>query len=107
MYPDIVLQRGDTVRLVGASDDVNAAADLIGFSIKPSKVVEYVYLGLGVLAGIQDSHAIGNVLLTVLGPIIVYAIQAPPGGFSGAESYRLKCPGQRNTMDTVVPDDRR
>jgi AspT/YidE/YbjL antiporter-like protein len=52
MYPQTELRAGDVVRFVGASEDVARAADLVGYSLVPSKLVDYIYLGLGVLAGI-------------------------------------------------------
>ena len=52
MYPQTEVHMGDVVRLVGAAEDVEAAADEIGYSLVPSKLVDYVYLGFGVLAGI-------------------------------------------------------
>jgi putative transport protein len=52
MYPQTEVQSGDVVRLIGAADDVEAAAAQIGYSLVPTKIVDYVYLGLGVLAGI-------------------------------------------------------
>jgi putative transport protein len=52
MYPQTELHSGDVVRIVGEAEDVAKAADLIGYSLVPSKLVDYVFLGLGVLAGI-------------------------------------------------------
>jgi putative transport protein len=52
MYPQTDLHSGDVVRIVGEAQDVAQAADLIGYSLVPSKLVDYVFLGLGVLAGI-------------------------------------------------------
>jgi len=52
MYPETEVQTGDVVRFVGAAVDVARAADEVGYSLVPSKLVDYVYLGLGVLAGI-------------------------------------------------------
>ena len=63
MYPDTEVHSGDVVRFVGAADDVARAADEIGYSLVPSKLVDYVYLGLGVLAGIL----VGMVTVSVAG----------------------------------------
>jgi putative transport protein len=52
MYPDMIAQSGDVVRFVGASEHVAQAAEEVGYSLVPSKLVDYVYLGFGVLAGI-------------------------------------------------------
>jgi AspT/YidE/YbjL antiporter-like protein len=48
---------------VGEAEDVAKAADLIGYSLVPSKLVDYVFLGLGVLAGIL----IGMITVSVAG----------------------------------------
>jgi AspT/YidE/YbjL antiporter-like protein len=63
MYPDTEAHSGDVVRLVGEAGDVARAADQIGYSLVPSKLVDYVYLGLGVLAGIL----IGMITVSVAG----------------------------------------
>jgi len=63
MYPQTELHSGDVVRIVGEAEDVAKAADLIGYSLVPSKLVDYVYLGLGVLAGIL----IGMITVSVAG----------------------------------------
>jgi aspartate-alanine antiporter len=52
MYPQTEVHIGDVVRIVGAAEDVEQAAGELGYSQVPSKVVDYVYLGLGVLVGI-------------------------------------------------------
>jgi aspartate-alanine antiporter len=52
MYPETVVQTGDVVRLVGSAEDVAKAADEIGYSLVPTKTVDYVYLGAGLLVGI-------------------------------------------------------
>ncbi|MDX1268728.1 MAG: TrkA C-terminal domain-containing protein, partial [Oceanisphaera sp.] len=62
-FPQTELHSGDVVRLVGAAEDVAKAADEIGYSQIPSKVVDYVYLGLGVLTGIL----IGMISVSVAG----------------------------------------
>ena len=63
MYPQTKLQTGDVAHLIGAAEDVEEAAKEIGYSLVPSKVVDYVYLGLGVLVGIL----VGMISLTVAG----------------------------------------
>jgi AspT/YidE/YbjL antiporter-like protein len=52
MYPETVVQTGDVVRLIGSAEDVAKAADEIGYSLVPTKTVDYVYLGAGLLVGI-------------------------------------------------------
>ena len=52
MYPQTEVHLGDVVRLVGAAEDVEQAARELGYSQVPSKVVDYVYLGSGMLVGI-------------------------------------------------------
>ncbi len=52
MYPQTEIHMGDVVRIVGAAEDVDQAARELGYSQVPSKVVDYVYLGLGLLTGI-------------------------------------------------------
>lgn len=63
MYPQTKLQTGDVAHLIGAAEDVEEAAKEIGYSLVPSKVVDYVYLGLGVLVGIL----VGMISLPVAG----------------------------------------
>jgi len=63
MYPATEANAGDVVRLVGETGDVARAADAIGYSLVPSKLVDYVYLGLGVLAGIL----LGMITVSVAG----------------------------------------
>jgi putative transport protein len=52
LRPETHLQAGDVVTLVGPVDQMQRAADAIGYSIEPSNQVDYVYLGLGIIAGI-------------------------------------------------------
>jgi len=52
MFPQTEVQAGDVVRLIGAAADVDRAAVEIGYSLIPSKAVDYVYLGIGLLAGV-------------------------------------------------------
>jgi AspT/YidE/YbjL antiporter-like protein len=63
MYPETEARSGDVVRLVGEAEDVAKAANQIGYSLVPSKLVDYVYLGLGVLAGIL----VGMITVSVAG----------------------------------------
>ncbi len=63
MFPQTKLQTGDVAHLIGAAEDVEEAAKEIGYSLVPSKVVDYVYLGLGVLVGIL----VGMISLPVAG----------------------------------------
>lgn len=52
MYPQTEVHAGDVVRLIGAAADVDRAAAEIGYSLIPSKAVDYVYLGIGLLVGV-------------------------------------------------------
>ena len=52
MRPGTHLQSGDVITLVGPADQMQSAADDIGYMIEPSNKVDYVYLGLGIIAGI-------------------------------------------------------
>ena len=52
MFPQTELHTGDVARLIGATEDVDQAAREIGYSLIPSRTVDYVYLGLGILVGI-------------------------------------------------------
>ncbi|WP_163338484.1 aspartate-alanine antiporter [Desulfopila sp. IMCC35008] len=52
MYPQTEVHAGDVVRLIGSAKDVDRAAEEIGYSLIPSKAVDYVYLGIGLLVGI-------------------------------------------------------
>jgi len=63
MYPETEVQTGDVVRFVGAAEDVARAANEVGYSLVPSKLVDYVYLGFGVLAGIL----LGMVTVSIAG----------------------------------------
>jgi putative transport protein len=63
LYPQSELHVGDVVRLVGAAEDVKRAADEIGYSLVPSKSVDYVYLGVGLLVGV----IIGMVSVNIAG----------------------------------------
>ena len=63
MYPETEVQMGDVVRFVGAAEGVAQAADEIGYSLVRSKTVDYVYFGLGVLAGIL----VGMISVSVAG----------------------------------------
>ena len=63
MYPQTQLQTGDVAHLIGAAEEVEKAAKEIGYSLVPSKAVDYVYLGLGVLAGIL----VGMITVSVAG----------------------------------------
>jgi putative transport protein len=63
MFPQTEVHSGDVVRLIGAADDVEAAAKEIGYPLVPTNLVDYVYLGLGLLAGIL----VGMVTVSVAG----------------------------------------
>lgn len=52
LRPGTDLQSGDVITLVGPADQMQSTADAIGYMIEPSNTVDYVYLGLGIIAGI-------------------------------------------------------
>ena len=52
MYPQTVIHRGDVVRIVGEASDVAKAADEIGYTEPAPHLVDYVYLGIGLVVGI-------------------------------------------------------
>jgi putative transport protein len=52
MYPQTVIHRGDVVRLVGEAGDVAQAAEEIGYTQPDTHLVDYVYLGIGLIVGI-------------------------------------------------------
>ena len=52
MFPQTNIHRGDVVRLVGEAGDVAQAADEIGYTQPDTHLVDYVYLGIGLVAGI-------------------------------------------------------
>jgi AspT/YidE/YbjL antiporter-like protein len=51
------------VRIVGEAEDVARAADQIGYTLVPSKLVDYIYLGFGMLTGML----IGMITVSVAG----------------------------------------
>ncbi len=51
MYPHTELHRGDVVRFVGSAEAVEKASKEVGYSLVPSKTVDYVYFGLGAVVG--------------------------------------------------------
>jgi putative transport protein len=63
MYPGLEVHLGDVLRFVGAREDIEQAAKEVGYSLVPSNVVDYVYLGLGILAGIL----VGMISVRVVG----------------------------------------
>ena len=52
MFPQTVIHRGDVVRLVGEAGDVAHAAKEIGYTQPDTHLVDYVYLGIGLVVGI-------------------------------------------------------
>ena len=50
--PETHLQSGDVITLEGPADHIQRAADALGYLIEPNNQVDYVYLGLGIIAGI-------------------------------------------------------
>ena len=52
MFPQTVIHRGDVVRIVGEAGDVAKAAAEIGYTPPAPHLVDYVYLGIGLVVGI-------------------------------------------------------
>ncbi|TWT74729.1 aspartate-alanine antiporter [Allorhodopirellula solitaria] len=63
LYPQTEVQRGDVVRLVGMPEAVDRVADELGYQIEPSDAVDYIYLALGIIAGML----IGSVSISIAG----------------------------------------
>ncbi|MCP4466504.1 MAG: aspartate-alanine antiporter [Halieaceae bacterium] len=51
IWRGVMLQPGDVVTLYGPRDSVDKTARDIGYSVDPSKGVDYVYLGVGIIVG--------------------------------------------------------
>lgn len=51
IWPGVMLQPGDVVTLYGPSKSVDSTARDIGYSLDPTKGVDYVYLGVGIIVG--------------------------------------------------------
>lgn len=111
MYPQTEIHMGDVVRLVGESQDVARAADHIGYSLVPSRTVDYVYLGLA--TGPQAVAQIKQygVMLPIIGffaalPCLVmvfygrFVLKMNPIIICGAITGNLTCtPGLNGVMD--------
>jgi putative transport protein len=54
--PGTELHRGDVLTLIGASDDVRRGASKLGYALRVTQKTDFVFLGLGVLAGIALGH---------------------------------------------------
>jgi len=54
--PGTELNRGDVLTLVGAKADVARGARQLGYVLPPTQKTDFVYLGLGVLAGMAIGH---------------------------------------------------
>ncbi|TCK44567.1 aspartate-alanine antiporter [Paraburkholderia sp. BL8N3] len=66
--PETELHRGDVLTLVGARDDVARGAAKLGYIVRATQKTDFVFLGLGVLAGIGIGHLsarVGGVDLTL------------------------------------------
>ena len=59
--PGTELNRGDVLTLVGAKADVARGARQLGYVLPPTQKTDFVYLGLGVLAGMAIGHLGGRV----------------------------------------------
>lgn len=52
LHPGTQVHTGDTIRMIGLSGDVERLGKLLGYIEKPSDSTDYVWLGLGIIAGI-------------------------------------------------------
>jgi putative transport protein len=59
--PGTELNRGDVLTLVGAKADVARGARQLGYVLPPTQKTDFVYLGLGVLAGMAIGHLGGRI----------------------------------------------
>jgi putative transport protein len=59
--PGTELNRGDVLTLVGAKADVARGARQLGYVLPPTQKTDFVYLGLGVLAGMTIGQLGGRV----------------------------------------------
>ena len=59
--PGTELNRGDVLTLVGAKVDVARGARQLGYVLPPTQKTDFVYLGLGVLAGMTIGHLGGRI----------------------------------------------
>jgi aspartate-alanine antiporter len=59
--PGTELNRGDVLTLVGAKADVARGARQLGYVLPPTQKTDFVYLGLGVLAGMTIGHLGGRI----------------------------------------------
>ncbi|WP_027209676.1 aspartate-alanine antiporter [Burkholderia sp. WSM2232] len=59
--PGTELYRGDVLTLVGAKADVERGAKRLGYVLPPTQKTDFVYLGLGVLAGMAIGRLGGSI----------------------------------------------
>jgi len=59
--PGTELNRGDVLTLVGAKTDVERGARRLGYVLLATQKTDFVYLGLGVLAGMAIGHLGGRI----------------------------------------------
>jgi aspartate-alanine antiporter len=59
--PGTELNRGDVLTLVGAKTDVERGAQRLGYVLVATQKTDFVYLGLGVLAGMAIGHLGGRI----------------------------------------------
>ncbi len=59
------LERGDVLTLYGAEQDVRRAASAVGYALMPSNKTDFVYMGLGLVAGL------------LIGKIVIHAWSIP------------------------------
>jgi uncharacterized transporter YbjL len=52
LRPKPEVHLGDIVRLIGLPRSVEKVAEELGYTLKPSDAVDYLYLALGIVAGI-------------------------------------------------------
>ena len=66
LRPRTVLQAGDVVTLYGPPQSMETAAKVVGYTMDRSDKVDYIYLGLGIIAGIL----IGKIQVPIAGSAV-------------------------------------
>ncbi len=56
LLPRTVVHEGDVVRLIGLPDAVDRLSKELGHTLEPSESVDYVFLALGIIAGMIVGH---------------------------------------------------
>ncbi|MCO8124182.1 aspartate-alanine antiporter [Stieleria sp. TO1_6] len=70
IHPRTEVQRGDVVRLIGLPQSVDRVTEELGYALEPSDAVDYVFLALGIIAGIL----VGDCTVSIAGSPISLGI---------------------------------